>query len=322
LLVSPDLDEAGYAENTTLALGANGLLTLGGSASARLACKNLTLDLTADGTTVRTANVIASSTGRVEIDGLAFLNSGYRTARVLLMTGENHYVSGADFSGFTNATVCEITGSTARTLVLNNCLTAATWTPVDATPSYGYQWEFYNCGPADAPTYLYVAKSTGTVASSADIYRTDGAAVEGDATSWLITTTATCGESNPMASPWWYGLVSSTGSRTFDCFITNDTADFDDSMVWLEIQHLGTVDEAQWTLAKDQRATITTTAAAQSDDVTSAWNGAGPSFTYKQKLSVTATVNEAGQYRARVVVGVASIASSRYFYVDPKATVT
>jgi hypothetical protein len=75
-------------------------------------------------------------------------------------------------------------------------------------------------------------------------------------------------------------------------------------------------------MVTDQRATITTTAAAQDDDTTSTWVGTGPSFTYKQKLSVTATVAEEGQYRARVCVGVASIASSRYFYIDPKVTVS
>ena len=47
-----------------------------------------------------------------------------------------------------------------------------------------------------------------------------------------------------------------------------------------------------------------------------------PAYNYMQKLSVTATVNETGQYRARVAVAVANIASTRYFYIDPKVTVT
>ena len=72
-----------------------------------------------------------------------------------------------------------------------------------------------------------------------------------------------------------------------------------------------------WTLASDQRATITTTAVAQTDDTTSTWVGSGPAYTYKQKLSTTVTIGEVGQIRARVVTGVASIASSRNFYIDP-----
>jgi hypothetical protein len=92
--------------------------------------------------------------------------------------------------------------------------------------------------------------------------------------------------------------------------------------VWLEIEYLKDADEAQWTLATDQRTTVTTTAVAQTDDTTSTWNGTGPSFTYKQSLAVTATIGETGQYRARVAVGMTSVASSRNFYVDPKVTVS
>jgi hypothetical protein len=129
-------------------------------------------------------------------------------------------------------------------------------------------------------------------------------------------------EGSSFNTKWIYGYIGSTGSKTFDLYITNDTADFTDAEVWLEVEYLGTADGAKWDRATDQRATITTTAAAQADDTTSTWNGTGPSFTYKQKLSVTATVAEEGQFRARVCVGVASIASSRYFYIDPKVTVS
>jgi hypothetical protein len=41
-----------------------------------------------------------------------------------------------------------------------------------------------------------------------------------------------------------------------------------------------------------------------------------------QSLAVTETVGETGQYRARVAVSVASIAASRYFYIDPKIIVS
>jgi hypothetical protein len=317
--IANDANEGGVVENCTLCLGVNTTATLGASAGA-LAVTNLTIDLTADGTTNRTAFVI-SCVARVDISGLSFINAAYRTGYVVNAGSVSCSISGADFSGFTNATVCEIVGA-GIVATVSNCLTAATWTPVIAAASTPVSFSLSNVGPADAPTYLYVEKYTGAVVSSDSIYRTGGATVEGDATAWLITTTATCDESVPLTTPWIYGLVSSTGSKTWDIFITNDTADFDDSQVWLEVEYFATADEAQWTHATDQRATITTTAAAQADDVTSAWNGAGPSFTYKQKLSVTATVNETGQYRARVVAGLASIAGSRYFYIDPKAVVS
>jgi hypothetical protein len=181
---------------------------------------------------------------------------------------------------------------------------------------------FYNVGSADAPVQLYWNEGEGAVISSSSIYRTGGATVEGDACSWLITTTANCGEGAPFYTPWVYGTVDSTGSKTFTLYITNDTADFTDAECWLEVEYLKDADEALWTLATDQRATITTTAAAQTDDTTSTWNGTGPDFTYMQSLAVTATIGETGQYRARVAVGVASIAGSRYAYLDPKITVT
>ncbi len=179
-----------------------------------------------------------------------------------------------------------------------------------------------NIGPADAPTYLLHQCAEGVAVSATAIYRTGGATVEGDACAWLITTTASCAEGAPFYTPWIYGTVASTGSKTFTLYITNDTADFTDAEVWLEVEYLKDADEALWTLATDQRATITATAAAQTDDTTSSWNGTGPSFTYKQSLAVTATIGETGQYRARVAVGVASIAGSRYMYCDPRIFVT
>jgi hypothetical protein len=161
----------------------------------------------------------------------------------------------------------------------------------------------------------------GRVDSSTVIYRSSGATIESDVVSWLVTTTASCSEAAPFRSPWIYGEVAA-GSRTFDVYITNDTADFTDAQVWLHVEYLSTADEAIAAVATDQRATITTVEADQTDDTASTWFGAGPAFTYKQRLRVSATVGESGQYRARVVCGVASISGSRYFYVDPLVTVT
>jgi hypothetical protein len=167
-----------------------------------------------------------------------------------------------------------------------------------------------------------VANFWGDLVSSATIYRTGGATVEGETCSWLVTTTTRCGEGAPFYTPWIYGTVASTGSKTFTLYTTNDTGDLTDAECWLEVEYLKDADEAQWTLVTDQRATITTTAVAQTDDTTSTWNGTGPSFTYKQSLAVTATIGEPGQYRARVAIGEASITSASYLYIDPKITVS
>ena len=97
--------------------------------------------------------------------------------------------------------------------------------------------------------------------------------------------------------------------------------------MWLEVEYLSTDSEAIWALATDHRnitATATTSPGGVSrDDTTSSWTGGAAGFdTYKQRLRVSATVGETGQYRARVAVGVTSLPSSRDFYIDPKVTVT
>jgi hypothetical protein len=87
---------------------------------------------------------------------------------------------------------------------------------------------------------------------------------------------------------------------------------------------MGTADSPLYSLGSDQRsngtnafASITEAPDAQADDTTSSWTGI--TATYKQSLAVTATVGEAGLYRARVAVGKASAGP---IYVDPKVQIS
>lgn len=326
IIIGADANETCYAENSRFAIAANA--SFYGTTNSAWRLVNCVIDLTADGTTGRGNNVLVTgaSVSRCEIVGLTFVNAAYRTGAVFGNTGSlDLRCSGSDFSGFTNATVCEIVDLASGCQLtghITNCLTAATWTPATTPTAQSSDLLFTNVGSEDAPTYCYHLGHCGSLVSSTAVYRTSGATVEGVACSWLVTTIAGNSEASPYKSPWIYGLIDSTGSKTFTVYITNDTADFTDAEVWLEVEYLATADEAQYTLATDHRASLTATAAAQTDDVTSTWNGAGPSYTYKQSLAVTATVNETGTYRARVVCGVASVASSRYFYIDPKVTVS
>jgi hypothetical protein len=323
-----DSDESLLSDECRFVLGAGSYVYLPPIAWCLSHHRNLTIDLSADAGTPRSTSVFDNADNiTLYIEGLSFVAAGDRTGTVFntFSSGGAQRISGVDCSGFTNATLCELFSPTnfSSQLTAHNCKTAATWAPF-ASGTFGRSSGraiLTNVGPADAPTYLYLRDYFGVLVSTADIYRTSGGTVEDIACSWLITTTANCAEGAPFYSPWMYGTVEA-GSRTFDLYITNDTADFTDAEVWLEVEYLSTADEPQWALATDQRATITTTAAAQTDDTASTWNGSGPSFTYKQKLSVAATVGESGQFRARVAVGKASIASSRYFYCDPLASVT
>ena len=322
IYLNNDGNEFFESKNSRLALGANGILS--STTYSLLRLTNTTIDLTQDGTTARTASVI-NLDGSLVINGLLFTNAGYRTGAIL--GGEsgirNCVISGADFSGFTNATTCEILHmfNTYDKIELNNCLTIDNPTFLTTTrPNNGGVAIFTNCGSANNPTGLVYRDKLGDVISTTAITRTGGGSIEGIACSLLITTEASVSEAAPFKTPWQHEKIASTGSKTFSVYITNDTADFTDAEVGLEVEFLGTTGEAIFANVSDMR-TITTTAAAQTDDVTSTWNGAGPSYTYKQQLSVTATVNVAGMFRWRLCCGVASVASSRYFYADTKITV-
>jgi hypothetical protein len=326
ILWDNDLDESMYTDDCSIVLGAGGTWTLSNSAQSVATSRNTVVDLTLDGTTNRSASVFtAIASSLVNLEGITFVNALYRTGTIFTGAtgGARVNVSGADFSGFTNATACEILNvAIAPQFVFTNCKTVSSPTFYSGTIVGSFESYLTNVGNADDPTALSYKNYFGDVLSSGSIYRTSGGTVESANTGWLVTTNASCVEAAPFYTPWIYGTVASTGSKTFDIYTTNDTADFTDAEVWIEIQYLATSDIATWTLASDHRTNITTSAAAQTDDVTSTWNGSGPSFTYMQKLSVAATIGETGQYRARVVVGKASIAGSAFFYVDPKVTVT
>ena len=326
--LSPDNDEIARMDNCTIKIGANGSIRTG-VPHGRILVINSVIDLTADGTSTWSGAVISfqALATFIYIKGLTFVNAGYRTG-VIFDTGTAVtllYIDGADFSGFTNATVCEIfhPGTSTGKIIIENCKTAATWTAfASGTPFINSDFLFRNSGSGNQPTSLIDKKLEGDIVSSGSIYRSTGATIEGSATSWLITTTTNCSQDEPYYTPEISGYISSTGSKTFDLYITNDTADFYDNEVWLEIDYLGTASSGQWSNKSDYMADRLATAAVQTDDTTSTWNGSGPSYTYKQKLSVTATVNTAGMFRARVCVGVASISSTRKFYIDPLVTVS
>ena len=282
--------------------------------------KKLTVDLSQD--VSNTGNTVFSGTGaaHVIINGLSFINPIFRTGDVFGTGGGGEFrsISGADFSGFTNATVCEIVNGGCEQTQFANCKTAVTHTLISsAAPAPGTVVQFANVGPTDDPTALTYHTYFGKIASSTSIYRSGGATIEGIANSWLVTTTANCNEYAPFHSPWLYSKVKTAGDKIVSLFIVNDTADFTDAEAWIEVEFLDTDDSPLYALGSDQRATITTTPVAQEDDTDSTWTGVGPAFTYKQKLSVPITVGEVGRIRARLVTGVESIASSRRFYLDP-----
>jgi hypothetical protein len=320
----PDTNESCVLYNCTLSVAASSGVQVGNSSAVKIRLNNCTVDLTNDGTTTRSGDVLTAY-GITEINGMSFINAGYRTGAIFApQSGTTAMITDTDFSGFTNATVCELVSllNAAGTFTMRNCKTAATFTHTVNTIQSGAKLSFVNVGSTNQPSSLVFKAYEGDIASSSSIYRSGGGAVEGVACSWLVTTTANCSQDAPLYSPDIYGHINSTGSKTFDVYITNDSADFYDNEVWLEIDYLGTASSGLWSNKTDYMADRLATAALQTDDTGSTWNGSGPSYTYKQKLSVTATVNTTGMFRARVCVGVTSIASTRKFYIDPLVTVS
>lgn len=321
-----DQDESFFTSDCTLKPGNGSNVNLSGGNATFSINKNLTVDLTND--TGATSAIIMNLQGGgaiCDINGLTISNADDRTGAIFSsgISSGCYLVSGADLSAVPAAVEILNNSSTHYVRsVFNNCLTAAT-AVIAGIPGYTVpRASCYNIGSEDLPTYTCIATGAGILISTTIIYRTGGGDVEGVACGWLVTTSAVCSENHQFQTDWFYKTIDTTGSKTFDVYITNDTADFTDAEVWLEVEYFETDNEAQWTLITDQRASITATAAAQTDDVASTWNGAGPSFTYKQKLSVTATIGETGQFRARVCVGKANIGSASYFYIDPKVTVS
>ena len=325
--ISQDIDETFSTSDCTFAIGNTGSVQFTGSVGTTGSHTNMTVDLTADGTTQRTTTVFShliSSTNYIH--DIEFINAGYRTGTVTSGTPSSGviYMSGIDLTGFTNATTCEIVNAAGIVgkLVIHNSKTAETWTPFSGAAAGGCEISLYNTGPADSPTSLITSEYFGGLISSSAIYRTGGAVIEGDATAWLITTTSACSEAGPFSSPWIYDALTTTGSKTFTIYLTNDSIAFNDSEVWMELDYFGTSNDPRWSRASSRRATITTTPAYLTSDGTSTWNGSGPSFTYRRQVSVTVTIGEEGQYRARLVVARASVPSSAYLYVDPKVVVS
>jgi hypothetical protein len=291
--------------------------------------ENLTIDLAADGSNSTTVPLAFSGSGVLYGRGLRFLSAAFRTNAILNPNARGTHIAGIDVSDFSNGTLCELLNiaDIAGSHVLTNIRTYSTWGPYTGVPRSGFTMTIINAGPDDDPTYLFHKDSRGELTSTTTIYRNSGATIEGTAVAWRLTVdlaTDLVSEATPFYTPWIYGVIDSTGSKTFSMAIVNDGAALTDAEAWIEVQYFATADKPEWTLASDQRV-ITATPAAQTTDGTSTWTDAdgsiSPSFTHKQTLSKQVTVNETGQYRARVAIGKV-IAAADYLFVDPKVIVT
>lgn len=232
---------------------------------------------------------------------------------------------GCDFSSF--ATAIDLTSGAnsqipAADITFDGCKFPASWTgtPFTGTGQNNLTVEAINCGTSDHPSMYLVETEYGLVTSSTAIYRSSGGSVESESTGFNVVTTSRCKPWSPFKEIDLHGTVDA-GSKTFDVYITNDDADLDTNDIWLELYYLDTLNSLPMALETTYDP-VADDATTHTDDTTSTWNGTGPSFTFKQKLSITATIGEACRYVLKVVVGKQSVASGDYLYIDPLVTVS
>lgn len=316
-----------FTEDCTFKPGSNSTLNINSNSSTGLGHslhRNMTISAIQD-SGAQSSKFLECRGGNVEINGLTLIDSSsHRTGSVIAMTGNSKGVakiSGADFSALTGIAAIVDRTNAYGSLVLHNCKTGASPVWMTGSPATPNTILITNSGNADAPEFLYNTGYFGTISSDTTNYRNSGASIEATSLSWKMVSNTKASVATPLLTPWMYGVISATGSKTFDVYVTQDggAGDLTDAEVWLELEYLGTSNVAQSTFATDRvgPSGAFSGAAAQTDDATSTWAGT-ITETYMQKLSVTATVNEDGLYRARVALGKAS----QTLYVDPKVTVS
>jgi hypothetical protein len=332
ITVGGDADEYGLFNSCKFVLPANGILIPAG-AYGRVRHVDCTVDISADSTTPRSQDVVSTaSCGLLEIVNMQFVDTdgavggSYRTGRVFAIDGIGRtYISGCDLSGFDNATLCELS-TYGGFIEFFNCKLATTWGVYGGNTRYCQSISLINCYTADAPEALFCQTSSGYVQSSTSVYRSNGATVETQVTSWKMVSsseTGYCVESAPLYTPWMYGTVTN-GTRTFSVAVAHSNAGsgtgsfLTDAEAWLEIEVLGTDNSPLSKLYTDQRSPITAAAADQATDSSGeTWTGS-PGADLQILSCASVVVGESGLYRARVALAVAD----KTVYVDPKVTVT
>lgn len=325
-----DNNESFFAEDCYFLVGDDGAIAFNDPSSgysSQANFVNCTLDLTTDTPTCASAPLQTRASGEVRIQGLAITNGEERAGYCLEINdaGSLFSITGLDCSSLANLTaLIDYNGTAYGNQYLANCKIPAGLGLLSRAGAASLGWALHlsNVGSAYSATQVNYYDHALDIVQGEDVYRTGGYTVGTTPASWLVEASI-AGNSfgSPGYSPWIYQENDATGEKTFDVFIVNDTGDFNDDAVWLEVEFPSTASEPQWALAHN-RAKIAADAAALTDDTTSTWNGTGPSFTYMQKLSVTATVAVAGPFRARVAVAAASLSGTDNFYIDPVVVVS
>jgi hypothetical protein len=175
--------------------------------------------------------------------------------------------------------------------------------------------DFIRSGSTGVNYTVFRHRLSGTLDHETTIVRTGGASDGTTPISWKVVTTANCTYSMPFECPpiaIWNDTTGSAKTATVEGIWGGGAVPNDDD-IWLEVEYLGDASSPQGSFVNDGKATVLTTAAAQTSS-SETWGGS----TTKFKLNVTFTAQQKGWIYARVKCAKASST----FYIDPKITLT
>ncbi len=307
---------AAFIQKTTWVLGAGSYVSFSGG-TAKLTMNNVTLDLSADTGTLSTRCMLVN--GCIDVSGMTIVGGSNRTGRIFDTTtsASSTMVTGLDISSMTNASPPAIIGGSLITgshRFENVKAPAGVTLTQTGTTWRGGHVDFVGVGPTKAIWHIGRSNPIGSCAATTAISRDSGLQIGGNGVSVNVLTDARCSRHAPFYTPWLYDTFGTTGTKGLDIYLTNDTQDYTNADIALEVQFQDTAGQYRFGFATSLDLSGTTLM-----DETGAWSGSGPSFTFKQILSIRGlVVNEAGLFRARLAIGIPSLGASDHFYFEPQ----
>lgn len=295
----------------------------------------------------------SSSSDAVNIFSNCTINlSGTNTARFILYGGVLIF-NGCTFTG-SQATAGLLQANNARgiTVLFRGCdLSALTTNPmVDMSTFSDYSnvdISFINC---DLPSGYTISDGTfgndgqavsvinsgaagelynnsretyrGDLVTSTSCYLTAGYADADGPTNLSINMqpSSVCAIASPMKSFDMVARIETTGTKTFTVQLVEDyTTALTQRECWLEVFCLGSATESLQTLEHSREVVATSYTNLAAGDGLAAWTGE-PAGSRSVEVSVTASVNQAGLYAARLMVS--KYEATKSVYYNPQVTVT
>lgn len=248
---------------------------------------------------------------------------GNQTALITLQTGGQLAIemNGVDLSALVSGDSLVDVGLIANSGIVDflHCklgaavaLTTGTWGGTAA------RIRLIGSDSADTNYRYEEASYQGDLTTETTIIRTGGASDGTTGFSHKMVSSAGPEFFAPMHGPWINGWIDSTGSKTIKAQIVHDSVtNLQDDEVWIEVDYQSATATPEFSRADDRMADIFATAADQSL-TGDTWTTTGMTNPNTQDLSVTKTVNEKGNFRARVVLAKPSYT----IYACPKIEVT